>query len=176
MNNKKIDLDPKEPKPLEDTEEQANVIVDTAKNTSKKRTGRGKLKDDKRIRRSNEEIEQGKLEKQMTEQSEALMASSFAALVSVVTTQISYLTNDKKWQSRKDEEQALAACVVGYCNMKFPNWRTGSPEAFLAMGFFGYAMPRFAIVDKTPIDDNPYKGWFTKIKNKFFKAEPKKVK
>lgn len=178
MNNKKIELDPKESKPLDGTEQQANAIVDTAKKTSKKRTGRGRSssRDEKRLRRSNEEIEQEKLEKQMAEQAEALMAASFAALISVVTTQLSYLTDDKKWQSREDEEKGLTACVLGYCDMKFPNWRTGSPEAFLAAGIFGYAMPRFAIVEKTPIKDNPYKGWFTKIYNKFFKAEAKKDK
>lgn len=137
-------------------------IIKKAEDVAKHRIGKKKSGVG---RRSKEDIKTEKKLAKLAEDAEILIRASFAKLIGVLTVQISLLTDNKKWQAVEDEQKALGDALVGYLDMKTPNWSTASPEMFLALSVCGYILPRLIIVEKQPIKDNPYKGWFNKLWN-----------
>ena len=135
-------------------------IVKKAENISKGRTRKNKSGAG---RRNKEDIASEKKLAKLAADTELLIRASFAKLIGVLTVQVSLLADNKKWQAAEDEQVALGSALVGFLDMKIPNWSTASPEMFLALAVCGYIMPRLIIVEKQPIKDNPYKGWFYKL-------------
>ena len=55
---------------------------------------------------------------------------------------------DTKWMiTETAEAQALGEITVDYLNTRFPNWKKGSPEAILVMGFGSYFAKRLITSD-----------------------------
>ena len=170
-NNKKpavpIDLTPPT-NPSEDKDSlETDSIVEEAERISIRRAGKTRKFGETRGRKSKAETDLENKLQEMEKAAAILVQSTFASLVAAITTLIAFMTDDKKWQADQNECKALTSTILGYIDLKFPEWRTQSPEVFLLLGLSGYVLPRIAIIEKEPVEKNPYKGWFKKLMGKF---------
>jgi len=170
--DKTIDaIDPKAPV-VEKTK--AEDIVDQAKKLSEKR-GPGGTKlfgvKAKAKRRTDAEIENDKKMKELAAAVTAMSEKLFQVSIRGASYSLAKLLDDKKWMADEEEEKSLAICFRGYIELKFPNWGGTSPEGALCFALAGFLLPRFGIVDKQPIKDNPWKGWLPRL---WQKIKPKK--
>ena len=164
---KEISLDPTNNE--SGTTDSDSIIEEAKKLTQRRRGTKTKNRGGrpaKKSRRTDEEIEKDKQLKDMEKTANALLQSSFAAIVSIATTQLVYLTDDLKWRSSEQEQNDLAVCFLGYCDVKFRGWRSKSPEVALALAVMAFIAPRIAITEKKSPKDNPYKNWFSKAWHK----------
>ena len=162
-NNKKaapaIDLTPTDKDSLK-----TESIVEEAERISIRRRDKSSRKfGETRGRKSKAETDEENKLQDMEKAAAILVQSTFASLVAAITTLIAYMTDDRKWQADQTECKALTSTILGYVDLKFPEWRTQSPEVFLLVGLSGYLLPRIAIIEKESIEKNPYKGWFKKL-------------
>lgn len=109
----------------EDTPEQNSTLQEHEK--SKKR---------RKNKQNHKELnEQRKLNRMLTAQ----MAHALQVGASIA----SIFLQDTKWMITDDKESKfLAQATVDYLNIRFPDWKKGTPEAVLLMAFGGYFAKR----------------------------------